>query len=360
MRLYELNRYIDLLDLKTTWSALLERCPHSIFSTWEWVSIWWKHFGRGKKLILLIAEEDNRVVGIAPLMYSVSTMLGAKRGKIEFVGTPHSDYNNFIIAEQKEQFLKLLIEYLKRLPEKWDLVDLIDIPQDSECLPFLKTVSSSIKPTENCPYLPLPNSFDVFMETLSYKKRKYVRRGLRKLESSFKVDFVDCSEIQHYFEGMNCLFELHQKKWESIGQSGVFSDQAVRDFHLEIAETFSREKRLSLNVLALSGIPVAVEYGFKCNFRYYAYLPGVDPEYSKFSVGNMLFILIVKKLIQEHFTVYDFLRGSEEYKDYWSAISKWNYQVTLTKADYFENIQHWWFNQYWTFGNRLKYLLKTK
>jgi CelD/BcsL family acetyltransferase involved in cellulose biosynthesis len=125
---------------------------------------------------------------------------------------------------------------------------------------------------------------------------------------------------------------------------------------LDIAKCFSKEKRLCLHVLKLSGKPVAAEYGFKYKSKYYAYMAGFDPDYSRYNVGNMLFICIINKLIQEGLTQYDFLRGAEPYKDYWTAFSKLNYQAILCRKGLLANVQHWLYNEYWNYGNRLKYL----
>ncbi len=360
MKVLEVNNYSDLLDLKTAWNSILEKCPHHIFSTWEWNSIWWKHFGGGKKLFVLVAQEENRVVGIAPLMYSVKSSFGARQGKIEAIGTPQADYHNFLISENKEKCFQSFLKYLNDVPEKWDCIELTDVSRDTECLPYLSQVSNEIEAMENCPYLPLPNSFDAFMKNLSYKKRKYVRRGLRKLESSFKVELTDCSQVESYREGMQCLFDLHQKEWEMVGQDGVFLDGAVRNFHLDIAEAFSKKGWLYLHILKLSDVPVAVEYGFRYGPKYYAYLPGLNPEYRQYSVGNMLFVKIIQKLIKDNVAVYDFLRGAEEYKYYWNAISKLNYKIVVSKPGSMSKMQHWCFNNYFSLGNKLNYLLNPK
>jgi CelD/BcsL family acetyltransferase involved in cellulose biosynthesis len=355
-RIQEINNYGDFIALESAWKNFLEEYEHTIFSTWEWLSTWWKHFGADKRLLLLLAKDNDRIVGIAPLMYTVSSLFGLKRGKIEFIGTPDSDYNNFIVNEKKEETLRLFIEHLHALKKKWAFIDLSDIPQTAECLNFLATTSKSLKPIEKCPYLLLPESYEKFLEGLSPKKRKYIRYNMNRLQASFKVEMVDYSQEGLYTEGMQYLVELHRKRREDIGSYSSFSDPKVRSFHLNLAKCFSKENWLCLHVLKLSGKPVAAEYAFKHRSKYYAYMAGFDPEYSQYNVGNMLFISIITKLIQEGLTNYDFLRGAEPYKDYWTETSKWNYQAILCNKGPFANIKYWLYNEYWNYGNKLKYL----
>jgi CelD/BcsL family acetyltransferase involved in cellulose biosynthesis len=356
----EINDYSDFISLEERWNEVLQRCNHTIFSTWEWLSTWWKHFGNNKKLVLLLAEENDKIIGIAPLMYSVHAMFGLRRGKIEFIGTPHSDYNNFIITGKNEECMKLFIDYLYNFPEKWDCIDLIDIPENAECLPFLTKISKNLKLIHKCPYSPLPESYETFLKSLSSNKRKYIKNGIRRLEKTFQVELVDYSRAQSCAEGMHYLFELHQKRWKSVGFSGAFSDPKGRNFNLDIAKSFSQKNWLSLYILKLSGKPAAADYGFKYQSKYYAYLPGFDPKYSRYSVGNMLRAYMINKFIQEGLTEFDFMRGAEAYKDRWNAIARWNHQAILTRKSTLANVQHRLYNEYWHQGNRLKYLLKMK
>ena len=34
---------------------------------WEWVSAWWRHYGMGNQLAVLLARNDEELLGIAPL-----------------------------------------------------------------------------------------------------------------------------------------------------------------------------------------------------------------------------------------------------------------------------------------------------
>ena len=359
MKIVEINNYNDFLALKDKWNATLKRCDHTIYSTWEWLTIWWKHFGSDKRLVLLIAEDAGKILGIAPLMYSVHKMFGLRMGKIEFVGTPHSDYNDFILIDKEEDCIKLFINYLNNIPEKWSCIDLADIPENSKSLPTLGKMSKNIKLIHKCPYASLPKSCEIFFNNLKRKHRKNLSRNLRRISNGFKVDFVDYSEIQPC-EGMNMLFDLHQKRWTSRGFTGAFADQRFRNFHVEIARSFSQKGQLGLFVLKLSDKPAAVLYGFKYMSKYYAYLTGFNPKYFAYSPGNLLFLHAINNCIKEGLDEFDFLRGAESYKDRWNTISRWNRQVILTKKGILASFQNKLYQKFWHQGTRLKYILKIK
>lgn len=389
MRIKEVDSYSDFIALRERWKDVLRRCDHSVFSTWEWLSIWWKHFRKDKRLILLLAEDNDNILGISPLMYSVHKMFGLRIGKIEFLGTPASDYSDFILAEKGEECIKRFMDYvLNSLSEEWDCIELTQIPETAEFLMYLNRISGNARLVpirvfrhpllfsfnlfvgkENaklvqrrvlceCPYIPLTKSFDTFFNRLPRKFRKELRRNRRRLQEKYKVGFEDFSKPESCKEGMKRMFDLHQKRWTAKGWPGIFADQKVRDFHLDVARSFSEKGWLSLDSLLAKGKDVASLYGFRYKSKLYAYLSGIDPAYHRYSVGNLLYLHILENCIKDEFTEFDFLRGGELYKYRWTSLSRKNFEVVLTQRGFLSWIHNWLGREYWSQGKRLKYFLK--
>jgi len=359
MKIIEVNDYSHFLCLKEKWDEVLRKCDHSVFSTWEWLSEYWKQFGTNKELLVLLEQEDDKIVGIAPLTYNVCTMFGLRRGKIEFLGSPYSDYNDFVLTNE-EKCLPAFFHYLNHISKKWDCIDLIDIPAYSKSIPFLKKFSKTLRPAKKCPYLLLPKSHEIFINSLDHKLRKDLHRNSKRLKTDFKMEFVDYSGTLSCVEGMKIFFRLHQKRWMVKGSPGAFADPKFRDFHLEIAKTFSEKGWLGLLILRLSGKPVAASYGFKYRRKYYYYLSGFDPDYSAYSVGNELISSVIAKCISEGFEEFDFLRGAQKYKDRWNTMTRWNRHAILIRDSPITKVENWLYDQYWLQGSRLKYLLRMK
>ena len=78
MNITEVNKFSDFVALEGRWKKVLQQSDHTVFQTWEWLSTWWKYFGNSKRLLILLAEENDEIVGIAPLMYSVYSKFGAR------------------------------------------------------------------------------------------------------------------------------------------------------------------------------------------------------------------------------------------------------------------------------------------
>jgi CelD/BcsL family acetyltransferase involved in cellulose biosynthesis len=337
IKIREIESYNEFIDLKELWQNLLLKSDHTVFSTWEWLTVWWKHFGKDKKLLLLLAEENEKPLGIAPLMYSVSNVFGFRTAKIEFIGTPNSDYNNFILTERTGQCITLFLDYINEVfQEKWESIELNDVPETSPTAHFLQkreghlqTVSSRV--LHECLYIQLPKSYDYLYSQLHYKFRQNLRRSMHNLEQQHKVELTDFSTTQRSVDGMEKLFELHQKRWKATGEPGAFADPKIRQFNLDVAQTFAQQGWLSLSSLDVDDIPVASSYGFKYNSKFYYYLHGVDPVYHRYSVGNLMVSSLLKKCIEDQLKEFDFLRGAESYKYRWTTSSRKNYNFIITK-----------------------------
>jgi len=360
MKIEEIDNYNDFLALKDEWTNHLEKCNHTVFSTWEWLSIWWKHFGKNKKLLILLAEDQEKLVGIAPLMYYVDKTFGLRTRKIQLIGTPQSDYGDFILVEKKEQCLTAFVNYILNKPyESWDCIELKDIPENSETPVLLQKIGkivtvANIRVIHECPYLPVPASVSELINSLSGKFKKNLRRSQKQLEQNCKLKFIDYSSPKLCLEGMKNLFELHQKRWTACGELGVFTDQVVRDFHLNIAESFSRKGWLGLYAMLTNDEIVACLYGFKYQSKFYYYLSGMNPFYSKYGPGNLLIFFVLQKCINEGLKEFDFLRGEEEYKTRWTSLSRKNFDVVFVKNGLGPLIRNWVARKYYFFAKSFK------
>jgi CelD/BcsL family acetyltransferase involved in cellulose biosynthesis len=332
MRITEIGSYNDFISLKNEWKNVLDQTTNGVFSTWEWLSTWWRHFGENRTLLILLAEENDKILGIAPLMHSVYSTFGFRQGKIEFIGTPHSDYNDFILVDKHQECMKLFLVYLNNLSKNWSSLRLADIPEDGASISSMKGISHIVRPMHICPHLPLPISYDTLLEGLKSKRMREMRRSLRRIkEDGFKIDFVDHSDPHNVAKGMNTLFDLHQKRWRQKGISGLFSNQSFRGFHLEIAKLFSEKGWLGLYSLEISGVPVASLYGFKYASKYYAYIAGINPAYYAYSPGNLLLLHTMEICIKDKIADFDFMRGAESYKDRWTSIKKRNLEIIVLR-----------------------------
>jgi len=330
------------------WNHVLDgSLDNDVFSTWEWVWVWWKHFGKNRKLRVLVAVDDGKVVGIAPFMLSRYRFLRfGKLSRIEFIGFPHADYNNFILLEKDVELLRLFLDMLFEFSD-WDLLDLRDIREGTASAEILSTSidgrKSKLKLVNGtlCPYINLPHSVEAFMDRLSHNMQRNLRKRMRKLQENYQVDFKTHRDFSSVDEAMETFFRLHQKRWRAKGKQGAFMSEDFRNFHLDVAKIFDEKGWLDLQFLTVDDEPVAAAYTFDYNLKKYGYLTGFDPEFGRFGVGNLLRLHLVEDCIRKGFREYDLTRDFEPYKADWATGVRRNLVARFARGGLFAKTYCW-------------------
>jgi CelD/BcsL family acetyltransferase involved in cellulose biosynthesis len=337
VRIEEINSLSGFLALGHTWNSILEKSKEKdVFSTWEWLSRWWEYLGNNRQLKVLLALEKDEIVGIAPLMTSKFRLagLGSIR-RIEFIGSPDSDYCNFILVRNEEVCLTAFLSYLTQQSD-WDWVRLGSVREGSLCARLASTILSTegskldFTVDSLCPYIELPNSIEDFSRKVGRNLRQSSRRTMRRLQERYVVGARTHTDFESIEEAMKMFFGLHEKRWKFEGKSGVFACSALRDFHTAIAKDFDRRGWFLLYFLTADGLPVASNYLFDYEQKRYHYQSGFDPEFPRmYSVGTLCTMQTVELAILKGFREYDFLRGAESYKFHWPTETKKNFKVQL-------------------------------
>lgn len=338
-RILKVRECNEFQTLRDRWNDYLNvSLDNNVFSTWEWLSIWWKHFGKGKQLIILFIEDENEISAIAPFVRSKHRFLGiGNLKKISFAGSPDSDYNGFILKEKKIIFSELVFDYLNKHVD-WDYLELTDIPKNSAtmdllCMVPLKEMYKHLEIGQGdvCPYVSLPNSMDAFLKDLGHNARKNLRRCSRKLEEEYCVELKKYDEIGSVKEAMEIFFRLHQMRWKSKGELGAFNKPVFRDFHIDVAKCFAEKGWLKLNFLTVNDEPITAQYGFEYNQKVYSYLSGWNPDYSQYMIGSLATMYDIQRSIQKGLKEYDLMRGSEAYKGLWTTKARKNLEIRFVK-----------------------------
>lgn len=329
--------------LKEVWDSVLRQCKEdsSMYLTHEWVWTWWKHFGEGKKLNILLIERKGRVIAIIPLM-KVDYKIGFVRLRLlETIGSTNCNYVGLILGQSQKEAIIALLAYLERESVKNKLIlRLTLVPEDSSFLDLLRThrclVSQTLCIHEKlmtlAPYLRLPATWDEYFGSLSQRRRQTLRRALRSLENGHTIEFKHFA-TDTLEEGLNQFFDLHQARWKSINVRGVFSNPKVKDFYREIASQFIKKDWLYFSCLSVDGKMVSATFGFVYNQKLYAATDARDIRYSEYSVGHLHTMYSIQDAINKQLQEFDFLRGDEPYKFHWTKSSRKYVQIIMLEKD---------------------------
>lgn len=323
-------------SMKKEWNELLLNSAMSnVFLTWEWLCAWAKNFiDEKRKLFILSVYEDNELIGVAPwcIKHIDKKLFSFKQ--IEFLGTPEtgSDYLDVFIKKGKERDVSISIYnfLFGDAISYWDRLCLNDIPCNSIFLLFFinsireKGKYIGIEDASFCPLMSLPNSEDEFYNQISLKRRKRLKQDLRNLKKEDNI------ELQTYSSGnigamINDFFSFYEKKTPWHG--GLLLKQ-IKKF----VEYMGDKSCVQIDFLTANNKTIGALLHFRFDGTLYLYLMAVDKEYNpRVSVGNTLVGLVILNAIKSGVKYYDFLKGIEEYKFYWTSYGNRSFRIIITQ-----------------------------
>ena len=326
--------------LQGPWTALTANVPNvPIFLTWEWVSTWWRHFHPGKELwVLGVWDASGRLAGIAPWMLTNDCWGPLRLRGIQFLGSgcvcpDHLD----VIAgpEEREGVCAAIVGHLSALRRQWDVLDLQGLAQNSVLKRHLIAAKGRWleRQPQICPFAVLPRDWGAFeTNNLSAKKRRFLRYARRRLERDCpgRVNLQRVSEPSELDSALDALATLSQKRHRDRGSVSSFKDVRFLAFHREMAALALERGWLRLYQLKVADQVVAVQHGFHYRGVVYDYQKGFDPNWGRYSPGQLLQAHAIREAVGEGAREFDMLRGDEAYKYTWTDQARADHHVMLS------------------------------
>jgi CelD/BcsL family acetyltransferase involved in cellulose biosynthesis len=310
------------------WKRLFAASACAPFLSWEWLSVWYKWFGAGRKPFVLKAFRENRLVGLLPLCLQEKKVLGMRLRRLAFIGEAQggADYLDLIAApEDRAEILKAIFDFLKK-ENSFDLIALENVSDDSAIAGFLPDFNrpqtkphfrQSAQKTAVCPQIDLAGGWETVLQ--NSRRASNFKRRLKQLEKMPDFEFRSVTSPAEAAEAFERFYRLHENRWSKNGGSELSGHPRLVSFQRDAVAALAEAGLLRFDELWVAGECRASVYGLEDGRNFYYYNSGYDLEWSNFSVGLVLIGLSVKNAIGRGCETYDFLRGDETYKFDWAT-----------------------------------------
>ncbi len=304
------TRLRTIEEAQPLWERML---PHThspvVFMAPWWQSVWWKRFRGESELLMMLVDGPDGPVGLAPMVRDGDTLALLGGGDL-------FDYRDFIVPRGSEDaFCSILFPRLESMD--WSALRLDSIREGSPTLRLFPQaaeaagMSVEIEVEDVAPAAVLPTTWDEYLAALSKKNRHEIRRKIRRLHNAGRLDRRVCESSEQLRPMMSSFLSLLRA---SNPDKDSFMTADREAFFFDAAEESARRGHLRLELTALDGQPVAACLGFDYSDAYLLYNSGYDPAHSRLSVGIVSKALAIQAAIESGKRVFDFLRGSEDYK----------------------------------------------
>lgn len=344
VRVKLVREYDELKKLADNWDWLLDQFDGgNIFLTWEWLSTWIETYLKPGQLFCLTAYKDDKLVGIAPLWVDREAVAGIIPFRIlKFIGSVEAcpDHLDFIIRRRNSTMIAEAMwnSLFGEFSKEWHIFEYHGVSMNSKTTNIFhyladddyRCLKEEIRGYRICPCLSLPGSMNEFVESMDKRNRTNFRRSEKALAESGEIEFKFVEKRDDLQSAMNGMMEIHNEIWYDEKKETGFRRERFRNFHLKLAERLLERDMLSNCELYHNGKLAGVIYSFKFKGRIFVYIICARRiDINDASIGRALIYRHIERLIEEGMTEYDFLRGDEEYKYYWTNTDRRDLNITF-------------------------------
>jgi len=340
MKIETITKFEDFLSLETIWNNLVEKSENdTLFLRHEWFKCWWLGFGKNKQLFVLLVKDEGSIIGIAPLMIERTHYRGFPVRKIEFIENSNSPRVNFILTKKKEECLEAVFNYLKENKDKWDIIDLRNVPEDTFICGSLPEVLdrnkllSGIRKGLHSPFISVNSDWHTYYSTRTRRFRKSLKNKTNRIKKIGEPVIQKFENIGNPGTVLTDIMEISKNSWKGKYQRDIASIEDNRRFFEELSKEAGKKRWLNIWLLSINGKPVAYEYHLKYKDRVSALRGDFDERLRDYSPGSILDAYIVRHVFESNLKEYDMGGSNDFYKRNWTSSARRHTEFIAYKND---------------------------
>ncbi len=365
----EVDQIEALAPYRRRWARLLLRTPGAtFFQSLEWLEVYWRHYGKGRRLRVLLVFDDGEIHAIVPLVACRST---TRLGPMRMIVWPLDAWGTFYgpIGPDPVWAMRLAFDYLRSGPRDWDLVDLrhlgaaeADPESLSETLP--RGLSGcAFAADDRTAVIDFEGSWDEYLRARSSHWRRNFRAAERRLISRGDVRFerfrpdvsaetelavcgaavasaesVCGSACFLPFSGEStlpqqpvpvCALKSSDPRWDlfdacrrvaaaswqaSAARGTTLSSPSIQGFLRDVHQAAVACGAVDVCLLWCADRPIAFQYNYHWKGRLFGLRQGYDPDFARYSAGLVLMGMAVRDSFERGDRLLDLGTGSLDCK----------------------------------------------
>ncbi len=305
LRIQVVERLQELEPLADQWVQLVSSCEQpSAFFTLDWYRCWWEAFGINRRLSVICALEDERLIGAVLLCAEEIKFRGLNTLRLQFPLNGVTGEAGFIVPSARGDVLEALLNQIGR--QNWDLLELRRIPcQWPQWSWLLKAAAKrgynvTTRADNQVPIIRINGDWEEFLATRSKSFRKTIRRRLKRIEENPEpVKVVRLTDSKEILAALPDVFEVSSHSWKAQRGQALSDQPRAREFYRLLSTRLAKSRGVDLWMLYVGSTPVAFEYHLRNGHVVYPIRADFDMRFSELSPGAHLEHEILRNLHQD-------------------------------------------------------------
>jgi CelD/BcsL family acetyltransferase involved in cellulose biosynthesis len=333
----------DVGRLQREWQALEAEADPSFFLSWGWVGCWLNHLPSGAKPWILRADDGGSTAGLAVLISKKArrrVFVQSLGLHLHETGEPRLDQlcieHNGILA-RRDRAAEIVHACLRYLVDRnhWDEIVLSAVSSEYlNLLPGGARASTILwrKPMPLVDLRALRTANRSYLSVISRDTRQQIRRAMRLYGQSGPLKAEAAVTLAQAEQFLASLVHLHQLRWERKGQSAVFADPLLLQFHRALVAARFPKGEIQLLRITAGSNPIGYLYNFRKDDRIFQYQCGFDfGSDNRLKPGLVSHALAIDYNLSAGASSYEFLMGDERYKTSLATHSRELVRVALQR-----------------------------
>jgi hypothetical protein len=373
----EVNQIDELTNIRREWGELLRRTPGgSFFQSLDWLEVYWRHFGEGRKLRVLLVSSENDgaspaspsapsgLTGILPLVVEREP---SKIGSLRVLTYPLHAWGSFYgpIGPDPAVTLTEGLKHIQHTERDWDFLELRWLgaegtnPAQTQRALLTNGFQAYLTPLDRTAVVDLSDTWDSYWAS---RKGAWLRRfhhAERVLSEQGDVTYVRyrprgaaCDDGSPRWDLYNACEELARRSWQGDATDGTtLSHETVRGYLRDMHEAAAAAGAVDLNLLLINGLPVAFIYGYHYGGYVFGLRRGYDASLARGGAGNVLLAYTLRDSFARGDRIYDMGVGSLASKRYFQTrllpILRCSHYPASTPRTQVLRLKRWWQSRRW-------------
>ena len=313
----------NLLALKDDWNRLEAEAgaAHNFFQSFTWCSAWARAYlteGGDAWLRTIVGRRHGKVVMIWPLMV-------VRHGPLcilKWLSDPVAQYGDVLVDKSDDAQVWLEAAWNKLTHDPGiDGISLRHVREDAAIHHLLTRTCRKLPDPHVARFLDLTSfeSAEDHAGTLSGNQRKQRSKRCKKLESMGDIGFRVASGGDGFEDTVRLALAFKQDWQNERGLAGgVIDDPRFEQVFIDVAQGLDAEATSLAGVLALDGVPLAIDLAFRFKGHYFGFVLTQYGPARPHSPAKVLLDLHQKWCIEEGYEQFDMMLPDDPYKLHWT------------------------------------------
>ncbi len=308
----------ELPPMHAEWESLRKSCRCSIFTSFDWVMEWLRHFDHIASPSIVVVREEGRLVGLAPFAVMEHRAMGIKLKKLSMIGNGTSVAELYDLGvmcrDRREDVLGAIIEAMEGID--WNVLHLNELREDPVNRALYEKISERWETDDvvhiPCPRTDLPLEGDV-LDVASSRTRRTIRKTIEHLEMDNRIDYRTVDLPEEAAEAAWIYALQHRERWDEKGGS-IFTNENLSSFLKEAMRATVEEGCGVVYEVWIDGSLASQMLCLEDGDLMRAYRVGMNNRFSDLSPGNLVAYYAMNEAQHAGFVQFDFGAGPEEFK----------------------------------------------